>query len=525
MSDPLSDIKARLDQEDFSGAYEIASQYKEAFTGFDTNVNNPEWIRNFSICRELIGDSLFGLDNATEALREFEQAANLRAQVSNPIDDSSMLLLFKIEKALGRIYEQEKYQSFEGDRKWKASVLEAAGERMSTSSEELDQKRVLRQTHLNQVWNKSIEEVKVRKEKKKEEEEKEEKKVGRRIRRFKEKSEKKFKKVKWSIAGIPILLFLVILALLGMSEVAMMVAGEVRAKRVLESERMGEPMPAAMMRPGYVIGRGYGYPGSADVLSFLRGNAKFDGENLDSASPYCTELTSVADYYKLLWFTATKKVVWLDKNAYGLVTRDNDILFDRATPEYTLANKASKLVDYCRETDKKPDPIYSNPYGDDEKELTFATVDEADFEEFLKDLPRKFNLDAGSIVLIRKKTGEDSSSYCAVAAGKDNVLLPIGSHGRRFISDSDGFPRVASLSNNYQGIVVAERSTKFVFILTGIVICVIFMVGALSRIFHKAVRIVLILVGLGCASLTFFYYSNNCDKYDAEYMNRWMGSK
>jgi|GEM_PF-1496505 hypothetical protein len=524
MSDPLSDIKARLDQEDYSGAYDLASQYKNAFTGFDTNVNNPEWIRNFSTCRELIGDSLFGLDNATEALREFEHAINLRAQVSNPVDDSSMLLLFKIERTLGRIYEQEKYQSFDGDRKWKASVLEAAGERMSSSSEELDQKRVLRQTHLNQVWNKSIEEVKVKKEKEKEKEEKEQKKAAKRIERFKEKSKKQFKKIKWGTAGIPILLFLVIFAMLGMSEVALLVMSDVRARRVLESDRKGEPMSAAMLRPGYIIGRGYGYPGSPDVLAFMRGNAKLNGENLDSSVPYCTELTSLLEYYKLLWFTSTNKVVWLDKNAYGLVTKDNDILFDRATPEYTMANKVSKLVEYCKETDKKPDPVYSNPYGEDEKELEFASIEDGEFDSFLKELPRKYKLDPGSIVLIRRKGG-DSDSYCAVAAGKDNVMLPIGSHGKRYLSDSDGFPSIAGLSSNYQGIVVAERSTKFIFILTGMVVCAIFLIGAFSRIFHKAVRFVLIIIGLVCASLTFYYYSNNYDKHDGEYMQHWLGGK
>lgn len=518
MSDPLSDIKARLDQEDYSGAFDLASQYKNAFTGFDTNVNNPEWIRNFSICRELIGDSLFGLDNAAEALREFEQAVNLRAQVANPIVDSSMLLLFKIEKTLGRIYEQEKYQTFEGDRKWKASVLEAAGERMAGSSEELNERRVLRQTHLNEVWNKSIEEVKVRKEKEKKEEEKEQKKVAKRIQRLQEKSKKQFKKVKWGNAGIPILLFLVIFAMIGTSQIAMVLISDIRARRVQESNRKGEAMSAEMLSPGYIIGRGYGYPGSANVLAFMRGGAKLNGENLDAAVPYSTEITSALDYYKLLWFTATNKVVWLDKNVYGLVTQDKDILFDRATPEYTLANKASKLVEYCKETDKKPDPVYSNPFGEDEKELEFATIEDGEFDSFLKELPNKYELEPGSIVLIRRKEG-DSSSYSAVAAGTDNVLLPIGSHGRRYLSDTDGFPNIASLSS--QGIVIAERSSKFMFILSGIAVCVIFLIGAFSRVFHKVVRFVLIIIGLICASLTFYYFSNNFDKYDAEYMQRW----
>ncbi|MDZ4837980.1 MAG: hypothetical protein SGJ27_29710 [Candidatus Melainabacteria bacterium] len=455
-------IQSKLGEHDYKGALSVATKYRDTLTSAGGEVNNADWVHSYSRCVEYVGDCYLGLNNPEAALREYEQSLGMGAKLFSPTDDPNMLLLFKIEKALEKMGERlgsagtlkpldERsgvHEVEEHQRRWRANLLLTAKERMATTQTTIDEKRVMKQTHLNMVWKETIKDSQKRKEA---------------AKSSREMASREFPTElfginrMWLEVGVSTILLIGIFVITSFN-----VVNSTQIEPVPSNETEAAMLAEMPSTSAYIDNRTFTVQGPPeDKLSFEKNEAVINAD-LDAFSvPYYSQCQSILDLPGFMLFAMTKKSTWLKRSPYGLETSTGKVLFDVSKPEYKLANYINEYVGSAAETGEKPEGDYTNPYTQTVQSVQFGNVKDGSIDDYVLKLKDSFELTPGTIICAKEKVRPGLNRYYGIAVGReDGLLVPLGVGAERYLSDTDQKKRLLNSLGKPDAIIVSDPSAK-----------------------------------------------------------------
>ncbi len=405
-------------------------------------------------CLECIGDIRAEQKDFHKALAEYERGASVLCRKLQPTDPAVMNLLFKMERTLSNLYEQEMHEDggHELDKRWQTMLLRQAGERLNEGNEvvsevELDAQKAaeLRRRAKKQIKRGTG------------------KKFKERLEDFAKKllRETDFMGFMWGIGLITTLAIGSIMTY----EIAQIYKDYSDQQKIASQSKDKASSKAADQSDGRHSSTTPFM--AADMRKKLRfksnGQAELVIDGVKSNIPFFVQKPESPNWIRYLILCVTRKNYYLQSCDVGLIDQEHTIYFDTTTPDFALIRVMQKnLAATAQEFNqavKKP-PQYSNPQSKGKKTILFHTSTKTSPEAALLELQntRKINQEQKwQIHVIKLAAGAPVPGTIICGTDGEGKLISVSTGGSKYLGAVDDVHTTRSLSGT-GGVLVSYTS-------------------------------------------------------------------